>query len=211
MFTGLIETIGRIVEDKTRSNYRVLRVESALPAAELTLGESIACSGPCLTVTGKAENWFEVEMSQETIARTVTGKYETGRQLNLERALRAGDRLGGHFVSGHIDGVGSVVNLKRIGDSLELSVSFDKCFESLVVDKGSVAIDGVSLTVNQSLGDTLTVNLIPHSVSSTTLADLKARDKVNLEFDLIGKYILKYSKSAETGGLTVDTLTKSGW
>ena len=211
MFTGLIETVGTISDVKVRSNYRVLRIASSLPTSEIEIGESIACSGPCLTVTQVERDWFEVEMSQETLERIVVSKYETGRLLNLERALRVGDRLGGHFVSGHIDGTGNVEYLRPIGDSLELAVNFDVGFDPLVVEKGSIAVDGVSLTVNSVNKGRFTVNLIPHSFSATTLSGVKAGEGVNLEYDLIGKYMLKFSDSARPEGVSVDALIKSGW
>jgi len=211
MFTGLIETVGLIVRVVPRANYRVLTVQSSLPPDEIAVGESIACNGACLTVVEMASDRFAVEMSQETLARVAPGRFEPGVRLNIERALRVGDRLGGHFVSGHIDGIGLIDRVLRIGESWEIGLTHDPGFDPLVVEKGSVAVDGISLTVNDCRSGWLSVNVIPHTWRQTNLSDLKVGDPVNLEFDLIGKYVAKMKPPASTGGLTVDRLLESGW
>lgn len=211
MFTGLIETVGRVEALSSRGNYTVLTVSSSIPTDQIVIGESIACSGPCLTVIEKGKDGFVVEASQETIEKTTLKSIKTGAALNLERALQVGSRLGGHFVSGHIDCTGTLDYLKPIGDSLELAVKFDAAFDPFVIDKGSIAIDGVSLTVNRTRSGWFSVNLIPHTAKETTLQALKNSASVNLEFDLIGKYIVKMNTAASKGGLTVDTILKSGW
>jgi riboflavin synthase len=211
MFTGLIETVGRVEALKNRGNYTVLTVSSSIPTEQIVIGESIACNGPCLTVIEKSAQGFVVEASQETIEKTTLKSTKIGASLNLERALQVGSRLGGHFVSGHIDCAGTVDYLKQVGESLELAVKFDTAFDPFVIDKGSIAIDGVSLTVNQTRSGWFSVNLIPHTAKETTLHALKGGAAVNLEFDLIGKYIVKMNKAASKGGLTVDTILKSGW
>lgn len=211
MFTGLIETVGRVEALRSRGNYTVLTISSSIPTEKIVTGESIACSGPCLTVIDKNADCVVVEASQETIARTALKHLKTGAALNLERALQVGSRLGGHFVSGHIDCPGLVDYLKPVGESLELAVKFDAAFDPFVIDKGSIAIDGVSLTVNQTRSGWFSVNLIPHTAKETTLHALKSGALVNLEFDLIGKYIVKMNTAASKGGLTVDTILKSGW
>ncbi len=210
MFTGLVETVGTVKGLARRGNYSVMTVESALPGDELRKGDSIACSGACLTVIDIEKSHFSVEISQETAVRVDLGKFKVGCRINLERAMRVGDRLGGHLVSGHVDAIGKVDYLKRIGQSLELAILFDSRFDALVIDKGSIAIDGVSLTVNQCRSGWLTVNLIPHTSGVTTLADLKAGDPANLEFDLVGKYIIK-SQQGGSRGVTKETLLESGW
>jgi len=211
MFTGLIETVGKIEELKSRGNYIVISISSSIPPDQFVIGESISCGGACLTVTSKGAGRFVVEASQETIEKTTLKKLRVGDRLNLERALQVGSRLGGHFVSGHIDCTGLVDYLKPIGDSLELAVKYDTAFDPYVIDKGSIAIDGVSLTVNRTRSGWFSVNLIPHTARETTLEKLKSGSPVNLEFDLIGKYIVKMNKAASKGGLTVDTILESGW
>ena len=210
MFTGLIETVGSVKSLTRRGNYFVMAVESSLPTNELHTGESIACNGACLTVIDFQKDQFSAEISQETAGRVDMTRFQVGCRINLERAMRLGDRLGGHLVSGHIDTIGKVDCLKRVGQSLELAVVFDSRFDTLVIEKGSIAIDGVSLTINQCRTGRLTVNLIPHTSRETNLSDLKAGNSVNLEFDLIGKYIVK-SQQGGSRGVTEETLRGSGW
>ncbi len=211
MFTGLIESVGSLEKMETRANYLVLKIRSVMAGKDLHIGESIACDGACLTVTGFDKTSFVVEASQETAERTIVGDYRTGCNINLERAVKAGDRLGGHIVSGHIDDTGVVALSKRVGDSLELAISFDSTYDDLVIEKGSIAINGVSLTVNKTKPGWLSVNLIPHTAMETTLGALKKGDRVNLEFDMIGKYILKTSNKDKHSNLTIDKLRESGW
>jgi riboflavin synthase len=210
MFTGLIEAVGTLKHVGSRGNYQVLTI--AVPfALELGDGESIACDGACLTVVGKRGDTFIVEVSQETSARTTLDTFGAGAKINLERAMRADSRLGGHMVAGHVDTTGTVEHLTPVGESLELAVAFDQQFDPYVIEKGSIAINGVSLTVNAVRQGWLTVNLIPYTVGLTTLCQLKAGDRVNLEFDMIGKYIVKLSLSYQQRGLTLDKLRESGW
>ncbi|MCP4684522.1 MAG: riboflavin synthase [bacterium] len=211
MFTGLIETVGRIEALKSRGNYTVITVSSAIPTEQITIGESIACDGACLTVTSIEADRFVVEASQETAEKTTLRRFRVGGYLNLERALQVGSRLGGHFVSGHIDSTGTVDFFKPVGDSLELAVKYDADFDPYVIDKGSVAINGVSLTVNRTRSGWFSVNLIPHTARETTLDKLSSGSPVNLEFDLIGKYVVKMKTASSKGGLTVDTILNSGW
>jgi len=211
MFTGLIETVGRIEALKTRGNYIVITVSSSIPADQIQIGESIACDGACLTVTSKVADRFVVEASQETAEKTTLRHFRVGGALNLERALQVGSRLGGHFVSGHIDCTGAVDHLKPVGDSRELAVKYDVAFDPYVIDKGSIAINGVSLTVNRTRSGWFSVNLIPHTAKETTLDKLSSGAPVNLEFDLIGKYVVKMKTASSKGGLTVDTILNSGW
>jgi riboflavin synthase len=211
MFTGLIEATGVISRLRTRSNYRILTIASELTGKGLAPGESISCDGACLTVVSAGKDSFEVEASQETLRRTIAGAYTAGTRINLERALQVGSRLGGHFVSGHIDDTGTVDYVRSVGESRELAVRYDGRFDRLVVDKGSIAINGVSLTVNATRPGRFTVNLVPYTVNRTTLGSLKAGDGVNLEFDLIGKYILKLHGAGAASKLTREKLIESGW
>ncbi len=211
MFTGLIEQTGRIRKIALRSNYRVLTIGAEGMSGELQIGESIACDGACLTVVSSDQSQFVVEASQETAARTILDSYQVGSEINLERAVQLGERLGGHMVSGHVDTVGEIARLRQVGESLEVDISFDTAFAPLVIEKGSIAINGISLTVNTVNPGRLSVNIIPHTLQATTVKTMKQGAKVNVEFDLIGKYILKSSGLAPKKGLTRDKLIESGW
>lgn len=211
MFTGMIETTGQVNRIARSENYRRLTISSELPTSELQMGESISCDGVCLTVVHLGMSDFSVDLSQESAARSIASDYQVGSTINLERSLKLGDRLGGHQVSGHIDDVGRVREVKKVGKSLEMTFSFDKKYDALVIEKGSIAINGVSLTVNEVEPGSLSINLIPHSADNTTLGSLKTGDHVNLEFDLVGKYIVKFSQLRKSAGLTKEKLIKSGW
>jgi len=192
MFTGLVEDIGRIAEVSRQPDAAVLEVEpAALPTAELTLGESVAIDGVCLTVTEKGPSSFTVLAGAETLARTALGDRRAGDRVNLERALRMGDRLGGHLVQGHVDGVGEVIARSDEGANLVVGIRPPADLLRLIVVKGSISIDGISLTVNSVDSDGLSVALIPHTVSHTTLADRAVGDRVHVEVDMIGKYVDK--------------------
>lgn len=211
MFTGLIETVGTVAAINCRGNYRVLRVTTADTFGPLDLGESVACDGVCLTVVESGKAFFVVEASQETIERTILSSYAIGTGINLERALQAGSRLGGHFVTGHVDAIGSVQEFRQVGESWELAVGFPREHDRLVVEKGSIAINGVSLTVNHCEPGRFLVNLIPFTLQATTLRQLRTGARVNLEFDLLGKYILKAVGAVAPAGLTMDKLHENGW
>lgn len=211
MFTGLIQTVGTLKDVRPRGNYRVLAIEASFDDKPLKVGESVACDGVCLTVTNFKRSSFEVDVSQESLARTIIGHYRAGAKINLERALKAGDRLGGHMVSGHIDDTGILDVIKTVGDSIRLAVSFETQYDGLVIDKGSVAINGVSLTINETRPGWLSVNIIPHTATMTNLGLLKKGDRVNLEFDMIGKYIQKVTTKGNKGNLTIEKLRESGW
>ena len=211
MFTGLIQTVGTLRQITSRDNYRILSIQASLAGENLEIGESISCDGACLTVTAFSKSSFEVEASHESVARTIISDYRSGSLINLERALAVGQRMGGHMVSGHIDDTGRVDRLKQIGQSWELAVTFGTDYDNLVVEKGSVAINGVSLTINRCDSGWLTVNVIPHTISQTTLGKLKKGDRVNVEFDIIGKYIAKMMHSENKNSLTIEKLRESGW
>jgi len=154
---------------------------------------------------------FTVEASQETTARTILSGYRVGDRINLERALRADSRLGGHFVSGHVDDVGQVNSVVPVGESIEIGMGFDPEFDRLVVEKGSIAVSGISLTVNRVQSGWFSVNIIPYTQKDTTITQFRPGSRVNLEFDLIGKYVIKMQSSRSESGLTKSKLIDSGW
>jgi len=211
VFTGIIEATGTVRTVEKRGNYRVLSITAPTVTDELRVGDSIACDGACLTVVSCSSKTFVVEASQETVGTTILNGYRAGSIINLERALKVGDRLGGHFVSGHVDGTGRVQSIRDVGESVELAVTFDARFDEMVVEKGSIAINGISLTVNSVRSGWLSVNLIPHTVRVTSLGKLNPGDLVNVEFDLIGKHVIKVTGKTPQGRLTKEKLRESGW
>ncbi len=192
MFTGLIENVGIIEQVRPSGNYLEITISPKPTFDGLVRGESIAISGPCLTVSRSDDKTFTVEASQETLGLTTLRRLRRGDRVNLERALQADSRLGGHFVAGHVDCVSRVMRVKDIGKSRQIEIELPQEFADLVVDKGSVAIDGVSLTVVGLDRGSYAVNLIPETQKQTTLPELRPGDAVNVEFDIIGKYILRF-------------------
>ena len=192
MFTGIITDIGRIEAAEERGDLR-LRIGCGYDLSDVALGASIACSGVCLTVVDKGEAWFAVDVSAESRSRTASGMWEVGRRLNLERALRVGDELGGHIVTGHVDGIGRVEGALRVGGSTRYAITAGEEIAPYLADKGSVTLDGVSLTVNEvenlSDGVRFTINVIPHTAEQTTLETLSEGDEVNLEIDILARYL----------------------
>ncbi|MEH6459192.1 riboflavin synthase [Chitinimonas sp. JJ19] len=194
MFTGIIEATGKIatVQPLEGEGLRVMVVSEHLDLRDVAIGDSIAVNGGCMTVIAKTEHSFKYDISAESLRCTV-GLEDPGREVNLEKALRLGDRLGGHLVSGHVDGLGEVLKFVEVGESWQLVVQADKSLAKFIAIKGSVVINGVSLTTNQvkDVNDRciFSVNLIPHTVAVTSLKHLKAGDKVNLEIDLIARYL----------------------
>jgi len=170
-------------------------VTTAYDTATIDLGASIACSGVCLTVVDLAPGWFAVDVSAETVSRTAQGQWNEGRRLNLERALKVGDELGGHIVTGHVDGVGEVISVTPEGDSRRIVVSVPRDIAPHIATKGSITVDGVSLTVNAvedaAGGTRFGLNIIPHTAEMTTLADLKPGMAVNLEIDVLSRYLAR--------------------
>jgi riboflavin synthase len=213
MFTGLVEGVGEIIALTPMAEGLRLTVKTSFPAGELALGESVALAGACLTVVAITAPRASFEVSPETLARTTFSLKKVGDRVNLERALRLGDRLGGHLVTGHVDGVG-VVRERREGPAyLGLTFELPRVLGRYVIDKGSIAVDGVSLTVNTCKGNTFTVNIIPFTARETTLAALKVGDRVNLETDIIGKYVARLlGKDAPPGeGVTPELLARHGF
>lgn len=192
MFTGIITDIGRIESAEQRGDLRVT-VACSYPMDEVEIGASIACSGACLTVVAKGNGSFAVDVSAETASRTVPGMWEAGGALNLERALKVGDELGGHIVTGHIDGIGEVEGVADIGDSRRLSIIAGDEVAPFIAAKGSIALDGVSLTVNEvenlSNGVRFSINVIPHTAQHTTFSDVEPGRKLNIEIDTLARYI----------------------
>lgn len=194
MFTGIITDLGEVATLARRGDLRA-RLFTAYDPASLSLGASVACDGVCLTVVDKGREdgraWFAVDVSAETISKTTLGEWTPGRRVNLERALRVGDELGGHIVSGHVDATGEVVGTRREGDSTRVSFAVPDRLAPFIASKGSVAVDGASLTVNEVEGARFGVNLIPHTLSHTTFAGLVAGRRVNIEIDVLARYVAR--------------------
>ena len=199
MFSGIVEAVGRVASADAVANGRRLRIEAPFAAA-LKAGDSVAVEGVCLTATGVGEGWFEAEAIGTTLSRTTLGRLEPGRPVNLERALALGDRLGGHLVQGHVDGVGEVRGIAREGDHVLLDVSLPPDVEVVTVLHGSIAIAGVSLTVNAIPGRGVAqVALIPYTWEHTTLKELHPGDGVNLEGDMLGRFVVNYLERSGHG------------
>lgn len=193
MFTGIITDIGTIRSVEQRADLR-LTIDCSYDLAGVDLGASIACSGTCLTVVDKGADWFAVDVSHETISRTAAGLWTAGERLNLERALRLGDELGGHLVTGHVDGVGSVVGACPDGGSTRIGISAPDELGPYIAPKGSITLDGVSLTVNEvrDADDGTThfaVNIIPHTAAHSTLGAVAEGRQLNLEIDILARYL----------------------
>ena len=188
MFTGIVQDIGKVTElDKNNGDWRLV-IETRLPLTATRLGASICCGGVCLTVIEKTEHSFTVQVSQETLGKTTILHWQEGTQINLEPALRMGDELGGHLLSGHIDGVLRVLGRENMGDSVVFRFEAPKDFAKFIAAKGAVAINGVSLTLNQVDGPCFDINLIPHTLKMTTLGQLAIGDEANFEVDMIARY-----------------------
>lgn len=190
MFTGLVEEVGVIQSIVERDGARVLTVRGEKVMDDLVIDASVAVDGCCLTVVERTANTFTAVAVEETLHKTILGSYSEGRRVNLERAMKLGDRLGGHLVLGHVDTVGEVVNVEDRDSSWIFTINYPDQFERLVIPVGSIAINGVSLTVASVEGTRATVSIIPHTHAVTTFNTLKTGDPVNLEFDMIGKYVL---------------------
>jgi riboflavin synthase len=206
MFTGLVSDVGEVVSVADRPGLRRLRIACGYDPDGIALGASIACSGPCLTAvaTGRdgGRGWFEVEAAAETLARTTAGGWAVGTRLNLERSLRIGDELGGHLVTGHVDGVGEIVSREAVTPeesswaTARFAVLVPPELSRFIAEKGSVTLDGTSLTVNAVTRDTLSVLLIPHTLQVTTWGAIRPGDRVNVEIDLMARYAARLAEAA---------------
>ncbi len=192
MFTGLVSDVGEVERVDAGANLRRLRIACSYPAETILPGASIACGGPCLTVTACGEsgdrNWFEVDVAAETLARTTARNWKRGTRLNLERALKFGDELGGHIVTGHVDGVAKIVAIDDFDGMRRVDLSVPGGLARFIAEKGSVALDGTSLTVNSVDADIFSVLLIPHTLQVTTWGERRLGDDINLEVDLMARY-----------------------
>jgi len=198
MFTGIVTDIGTVRSVEQKRDLRV-NIACSYDLDTVDLGASIACSGACLTVVDKGDDWFAVDVSSETISKTAPGLWSEGSQLNLERALRVGDELGGHIVTGHVDAVANVIRAEEKGGSIDVEIETPRALGPSIAPKGSITLDGVSLTVNEvaDAGDTtrFTVNLIPHTADHTTLGGIATGRKLNLEIDVLARYLKRMAEA----------------
>jgi riboflavin synthase, alpha subunit len=209
MFTGIVEGLGKVKRLTMKGADAVLEIEAAIDLNDIALGDSIAVNGACLTVTAKNQNIFNADVSAETLDKTNLKRLHTGDKVNLEKSLRVGGYLGGHFVLGHIDAAGRILSQTQKSGSLILAVEIDDRLSRYVVEKGSVAIDGVSLTVNKLEKGRFYVNIIPHTTDKTTIVMKKEGDWVNIETDILGKYVEKLLHSSR--GIDNDFLARHGF
>ena len=193
MFTGIVTDIGNVRHIEKRGDTHVA-IATRFDVAVIEIGASIACGGVCLTVVGKGsseDRWFAVTASEETLSKTNLGTWQVGRHVNLERPLRIGDELGGHIVSGHVDGTAEIVAIVPEGESKRVTFEIPEAFARFVAQKGSIALDGVSLTVNDVNGRQFGVNVIPHTLKVTTLGEARLGDRLNFEIDLLARYVAR--------------------
>jgi len=191
MFTGIIENKGDVLNVEYREQGKSLTLRIPMDLTDLKLGDSINVNGVCLTVAEKRGQTFDLDLSPETLEKTTLGALKEGDKVNLERALRLTDRLGGHIVTGHIDGIGVIVEKRRERDFFGLRIRIPQTISRYVVQKGSIAIDGISLTVNECQGEEIQITLIPYTLEKTTLIEKRGGDRVNVEADVLGKYVEK--------------------
>ncbi len=212
MFTGLIEDLGAVLDVRPDRGGQVMRIRTRIPLAAEAIGASIAVDGVCLTLETKADDVFTATAARETLALTTLGGLRAGAKVHLERALALGDRLGGHLVQGHVDCVGKVSEARQVGESFVLWVEVPADHARYVAAKGSICIDGVSLTVNEIVDRRFRCNLVPHTTQVTKLGALRPGDAVNLEVDVLAKYVERLLLGREEGmGLTLDSLRRNGF
>lgn len=214
MFTGIIEEVGSVISVQRSGTSSFIRIAAKKVLEGVHLGDSIAVNGVCLTVTDFDSSSFKADVMNETLSRSSLGSLSSGSPVDLERAMAAGGRFGGHIVSGHIDGTGTITDIHRDGIALWYTISAAPDILRYIVEKGSVAIDGISLTVAKVTDTDFSVSIIPHTAEQTVLSHKSAGDIVNLENDIIGKYVEKLmmpQKSAAPSGLTMEKLMKNGF
>ncbi|MCG7575127.1 riboflavin synthase [Phaeobacter sp. CNT1-3] len=190
MFTGIVTDLGTILELEKRGDLRA-RIQTAYDLDSVDMGASIASDGVCLTVIAKGADWYDVEISAETVSKTNLGDWEVGRRVNLERALKVGDELGGHIVSGHVDGVADLVEMVEEGDSTRMVFEAPEELAKFIAPKGSVTLNGTSLTVNEVDGCRFGINVIPHTKEVTIWGQAKVGDRINLEIDTLARYVAR--------------------
>ena len=196
MFTGIVTDVGRVRAVRETNRDRRFEIETGFDLATLDIGASVSHAGCCLTVVEKGPDWFAVEVSGETLAMSTLDAWTEGRRVNLERAARVGDELGGHIVSGHVDGVGEVLSIESEGGSHRVRIRAPRPLHRFIAPKGSITVEGVSLTVNEVEDDVFGVNLIPHTWDVTTLGELKPGARVNLEIDMLARYLARWRETA---------------
>ena len=196
MFTGIVTDVGRVRAVRDTNRDRRFEIETGFDTATIDIGASISHAGCCLTVVDKGPGWFAVEVSGETLSLTTLADWKEGRRINLERAARVGDELGGHIVSGHVDGLGEVISVESEGGSHRVRIRAPRPLHRFIAPKGSITVEGVSLTVNEVEDDVFGVNLIPHTWDVTTLGDLRPGARVNLEIDMLARYLARWRETA---------------
>lgn len=213
MFTGIVEGKGKLLRIEYRGHEKRLTIELPTHLTEIQLGDSMSINGVCLTVVEKKEKTIGVDLSFETLQKTLLGGLKEGDPVNLERALRLCDRLGGHIVTGHIDGVGIIIEKRKERDFLQLRIKIPNSISRYIVKKGSIAIDGISLTVNECQGEEIQMTLIPYTLQKTTLIDKKVGDQVNVETDILGKYVEKMldQKNGKSVAMNLSFLQNHGF
>lgn len=218
MFTGIIEEIGEILAMQKNAESMTLAIKAHEILDDVKIGDSIATNGVCLTVTGLGKNLFKADVMHETMSRSSLGKLSIGSKVNLERAMKADGRFGGHMVAGHIDGTGKITGIKKDDNAVWYTISAEPRILRYIIEKGSVAIDGISLTVARVSANDFSVSVIPHTMAQTTLAGRRTGDIVNLENDMVGKYIEKFLTSPSNermdrsgGGIDKNFLMKNGF
>lgn len=211
MFTGIVEETGIIHSLRRGAHSMALAIQARTVLSDLKIGDSVAVNGVCLTVTEKSASGFTADVMHETLNRSTLSALTPGKRVNLERAMAADGRFGGHIVSGHIDGTGVIANVRRDDNAVWYTVSAPPELLRYIVEKGSIAIDGISLTVASVDARQFSVSVIPHTAASTTLSEKRPGDRVNLENDIIGKYVEKLLRPQESQGITMDLLAQYGF
>ncbi|HOO45419.1 MAG TPA: riboflavin synthase [Deltaproteobacteria bacterium] len=201
MFTGLIESVGQVKGIRPFEKGFEIDIDAGLDLSGDAVGDSIAVDGVCLTATRISKGSFTATASAETVSRSTLGRLKPGSKVNIERAMTLNSRLGGHLVLGHVDTVGTIASTAKLGESIRLKVQYDKAFSRYIIEKGSIAVDGISLTVNRLYPDAFEVNIIPHTAETVSLTLKGPGDRVNLEFDVIGKYVERLLNREENTNL----------